>query len=316
MPNNREDINRDNEIEFDPEKEIPMYRDFKQYLRFELGMSDNSVVSYLSDVETFSKFFKGDYFKTVPEDIVGFMSFMRKNSQSIETILRRLSGLSQYFDFLIVEKQMKINPVEFIAKPRQWHKLPDFLDFHDVELLISDKDTSTPLKYRNALIMETLYATGMRVSELINVKINDIDFKRGIIKVIGKGSKQRIVPIYPTLIEKIESYLITRQEYFVKDKDPGFLFLNKNGTGLTRQHIWNIVKDKCTENNITKHVSPHTMRHSFATHMLSGGADLRTLQIFLGHSNISTTEIYTHVSDDDKRKAITSFHPRYSRNRI
>ena len=161
--------------------------------------------------------------------------------------------------------------------------------------------------------METLYATGMRVSELVSVKIRDIDFKRGIIKVTGKGSKQRIVPLYPSLLKRLEDYLALRQEYFVKDSDTGYLFLNQHGSSLTRQHIWNIVKEKCKKHNITKHVSPHTLRHSFATHMLSNGADLRTLQIFLGHSNISTTEIYTHVTDDDKRKTIMNFHPRFAR---
>ena len=289
------------------------YNEFKQYLRFELGMSENSVISYLSDIETLYKFYKKDIKEIHSEDIVAFMSFMRKNNQSLETILRRLSGISQYFDFLIIEKDIKVNPVEFIAKPRQWHKLPDFLDFDEVEKLISCDDLSTPVKERNCLIMETLYATGMRVSELIAVKLRDIDFKRGIIKVIGKGSKQRIVPIYPSLLKKLEDYLALRQEYFVKERDAGYLFLNQNGSMLTRQHIWNIVKQTCTAYNITQHLSPHTLRHSFATHMLSNGADLRTLQIFLGHSNISTTEIYTHVTDDDKRKTIMNFHPRFAR---
>lgn len=289
------------------------YNEFKQYLRFELGMSDNSVVSYLSDLETLYKFYKKEIREINSEDVVAFMSYMRKNQQSLETILRRLSGISQYFDFLIIEKEIKSNPVEFIAKPRQWHKLPDFLDFDEVEKLISSDDLSTPVKERNCLIMETLYATGMRVSELIAVKIRDIDFKRGIIKVIGKGSKQRIVPIYPSLLTKLEDYMALRHEYFVKNSDTGYLFLNQYGSMLTRQHIWNIVKEKCRQYNITKHVSPHTLRHSFATHMLSNGADLRTLQIFLGHSNISTTEIYTHVTDDDKRKTIMNFHPRFAR---
>ena len=162
------------------------YNEFKQYLRFELGMSDNSVISYLQDLETLFKFYKGNLVNINPTDIVSFMSFMRKNNQSIETILRRLSGLSQYYDFLIIEKDVQVNPVEFISKPRQWHKLPDFLDFFEVEKLITCNDCSTPIKQRDCLIMETLYATGMRVSELIAVKLRDIDFKRGIIKVTGK----------------------------------------------------------------------------------------------------------------------------------
>ncbi len=296
------------------EQNLPyMYNEFRQYLRFELGMSDNSVISYISDLEIFSKVYKKDMKVVEPSDIVSFMSYMRKNNQTIETILRRLSGISQYFDFLIIEKKIKSNPVEFIAKPRQWHKLPDFLDFEEVEKLISCDDGNSFVKKRDQLIMETLYATGMRVSELISVKLKDIDFKRGIIKVTGKGSKQRIVPLYQSILAKLEYYLPIRQEYFVKGSDEGYLFLNQHGKQLTRQHIWNIVKEKCMYYNIRKHVSPHTLRHSFATHMLSNGADLRTLQIFLGHSNISTTEIYTHVTDDDKRKTIINYHPRYHR---
>ncbi len=241
------------------------------------------------------------------------MAYMRREGLSLETILRRLSGLSQFYDFMLVEKLVKVNPVEFIAKPKRWQKLPSFLEFDEVDKILQTADKSTPKGYRDTLMLEMLYASGMRVSELINIKIRDIDFKRGIIKVIGKGSKERIVPIYTALIDDIENYLIIRQEYFVKGSDSGYLFLNRMGGMLTRQYVWSWVREVCEQAGIKKHVSPHTLRHCFATHILSGGADLRTIQLFLGHANISTTEIYTHVTDMDKRKTITNFHPRYNR---
>lgn len=284
---------------------------FKQFLRLELGMADNSVSAYISDVEALTAFHKGNINDLTPENVVSFMASMRRDGKSLETILRRLSGISQYYDFQIVERKLKINPVEFISKPKRWQKLPDFLDFAEVEQILVAGDKSTPKGYRDSLMLETLYASGMRVSELISIKISDIDFKRGIVKVTGKGSKQRIVPVYDTLLETIKDYLTIRNEYFVKKSDNGFLFLNHHGDPLSRQHVWLWVKEACESAGIKKNVSPHTLRHCFATHLLSGGADLRTIQIFLGHSNISTTEIYTHVSDGDKRNVLFAHHPRY-----
>lgn len=296
----------------DIDKTFPHEAGFKHFLRFELALSDNSVAAYVSDTQAFFAYYKGQPESVQSGNIVSFMSYMRKNGAALETILRRLSGISQYFDYLTIEKVCSSNPVEFIVKPKAWRKLPDFLDFSEVELLLKEGDISTPVKTRDNLMIETLYATGMRVSELVSVKIKDIDFKRGIIKVKGKGSKERIVPIYESMINKLETWLAVRQEYFVKGGDNGYLFLNLRGGALSRQHVWSGIKNKCREAGIKKNISPHTLRHCFATHMLSGGADLRTLQIFLGHSNISTTEIYTHVTDDDKRKTIMKFHPRYA----
>ena len=291
---------------------IFLQREYKSYLLYELGMSENSVTAYISDIESFAKFYEKNVSDTKSEDIVAFMSFMRKKGLSLETILRRLSGLSQYFDFLILEKKILTNPVEFISKPKTWNKLPSFLEFDEIDKLLHYNNLSH-IDERDSLIIETLYATGVRVSELINIKVQDIDFRRGIIKVTGKGSKQRIAALYETIREKLEKYLLIRQEYFVKDTDQGCLFLNRYGYKLTRQHIWAVIKKRCKEAGINKNISPHTMRHSFATHLLSGGADLRALQIFLGHANISTTEIYTHVTDDNKRRTIMKFHPRYAK---
>lgn len=288
-------------------------RAFKSYLQLELGMAANSVEAYISDVYDFMLFLNGSFTKVIPENTVSYMAFMRRKGLSIETILRRLSGLSCFYDYLIIEKIVKTNPIEFISKPKKWHKLPDFLTFDEVDKILSSQDLTTAKGVRDSLMLETMYASGMRVSELVSVKTTDIDYKRGIIKVTGKGSKERIVPVYDSLLVKIEEWLYIRHEYYIKDGDEGWLFPNRNGKQLTRQYIWSWVKEVCLMAGITKHVSPHTLRHCFATHLLSGGADLRTIQLFLGHTNISTTEIYTHVSDNDKKNILMAYHPRYRR---
>ncbi len=293
--------------------QLQVFKNFKQYLRLELGMADNSVEAYLLDVEKFAQYYKKNIINIKPEEIISYMAFMRRTGLSLETILRRLSGLSCFYDYLLIEKEIKVNPVEFVSKPKKWDKLPEFLSFEEVEKILEYSDLSSAKGMRDTLMLETMYASGMRVSELIAVKTTDIDYKRGFIKVIGKGSKERIVPIYDSLLVKIEDYLPIRHNYFIKDRDEGWLFPNKNGSFLTRQYVWQWVKEICLKSGIKKHVSPHTLRHSFATHLLSGGADLRTIQIFLGHTNITTTEIYTHVTDDQKRNVILNHHPRYSR---
>lgn len=287
---------------------------FAHYLVFELGLSTNSVTAYQQDAADLDLFLEGREYKTAEiTDFIRYMGNMRSRGLSIETVLRRLAGLGQLYDFLIKEKQIVKNPLEFVTKPQKWDKLPVFLNFGDVEKLLAAPDLSTPHGYRDSLMLETLYASGMRVSELLSVRISDVDFRQGIIRVFGKGLKERYVPIYEKLAVRINNWLPSRHTDFVKGSDPGGLFLNRNGQKLTRQHVWAKIKDYCKDAGIPDTVSPHTLRHSFATHLLSGGADLRTIQLFLGHENISTTEIYTHVTDDRKRDALLNFHPRLQR---
>jgi len=284
---------------------------FCHYLVFEQGLSKNSVDAYRRDVLDWEKFLGS---KKLPEgsveDIISYMGELRKRGLTIETTLRRLAGLGQLYDFFIKERQTTQNPVAFITKPQKWGKLPSFLNYDEVDKLLEAPDTITASGYRDSLMLETLYASGMRVSELLGVRIVDVDFKRGLIRVHGKGSKERYVPIYKSLAEKIDGWLLSRQNDFVRQSDPGWLYLNRNGGQLTRQYVWSMIKGYCEMVGIKKEVSPHTLRHSFATHLLSGGADLRTIQIFLGHESIGTTEIYTHVTDDNKRDTLVRFHPR------
>lgn len=290
-----------------------LINNFKAWLKHEQGHSDNTVSAYLTDINAFSAFFAGSLETSSAVEIIGFMAKMRKEGYSIETVLRRLSGISAFFDFLIIERIIKTNPVGFITKPAKWEKLPVFLNFDEVEKLLDAPDISDNLGYRDRLIFETLYSSGMRISELVNLKVTDIDLQRGVMKVTGKGSKQRFVPLYDTLSEKLKGYLVIRHDYFVKQRDEGWLFLSRNGNKLDREYIFMLVKKYCEKAQIDKNVSPHTLRHSFATHLLTNGADLRTIQIFLGHSDLSTTQRYTQVTDDKSRNTLLNCHPRFRR---
>ncbi|MDR2105136.1 MAG: tyrosine recombinase [Deferribacteraceae bacterium] len=287
-----------------------LIKPFNFFLLTERGLSENTIEAYLTDIRDTAAFLK----KPIPEadlaDIILYMADMRRREYSIETTLRRLSGLSAFFDFLIEEKIASKNIVDLVIKPKKWSKLPHFLDYDDIDRLLSASDRSSPYGFRDALILENLYASGLRISELINISIGDLDLERNIIKVMGKGSKERFAPIHDRLVKMIKDWLPIRRSYFVKVRDNGFLYLNRNGGKLTRQYVWLMIKKLCRQLNLPAGISPHTLRHSFATHLLSGGADLRTIQLFLGHENISTTEIYTHVSDDRLRSVIKRFHPR------
>ena len=284
---------------------------FCHYLAFEQGLAKNSVLAYRQDILDWENFL-GEKKVTngAAEDIIRYMEEMRKRGFSIETTLRRLAGLGQLYDYLIKERQVTQNPVGFITKPQKWDKLPSFLNYDEVDKLLEAPDSATVSGYRDGLMLETLYASGMRVSELIGVRVVDVDFKRGLVRVHGKGSKERYAPIYSSLSKKIDRWLLSRHNDFVKQSDPGWLFLNRYGRRLTRQYVWSMIKGYCESAGINKDTSPHTLRHSFATHLLSGGADLRTIQIFLGHESVGTTEIYTHVTDDNKRDVLERFHPR------
>jgi len=287
--------------------------DYRNYLRMERNFSENSISAYLHDIKMLMEFTDKSYLEIGLNDIIGFMTFLRQHGYSVESILRILSGISSFFDFLLQEKIVAVNPINAIQKPKKWSRIPKFLDFKEIELLLAAPDVNSPYGMRDKVILEVLYSTGVRVSELVNSTINNIDLKRGVVKVIGKGRKDRFVPLYTGLSDIIEDYLKIRSFYFVKGKDNGYLFLNKNGGKLSRVSFWNIIKKYCAAAGIKKNVSPHSLRHSFATHLLTNGADLRTIQIFLGHADISTTEVYTHVNDDKKREVLMNSHPRFSK---
>ncbi|TYB32610.1 MAG: tyrosine recombinase [Flexistipes sinusarabici] len=284
---------------------------YKNYLRTELGFSENTIKAYMHDVQSFFEWSGKYYDKIDMVDVVFYMSYLRENTFAVDTILRKLSGLSSFYDFLLQEKLVSNNPLNAVQKPGRWDKIPKFLNFEEIDKLLDAPDINAPFGLRDKVLIETLYSTGVRVSELTDIMVSDMDLKRGIIKVTGKGSKQRFVPLYSSLIDLINRYLEVRRFSFVKDRDNGYLFLNKNGGKLSRVSCWNIIKKYCTAAGIKGDFSPHTLRHSFATHLLTNGADLRTIQLFLGHADISTTEIYTHVTDDKKRNVLLDNHPRF-----
>jgi len=282
-------------------------------MKYELGLADNTVKAYLQDVENYIAFIAKELTDCGAQELVTYMTHLRKSGGSIETVQRRISGISRFYDFLIMERILKTNPVGYISKPSKWDKLPVFLNFDEVEKLIDAPDVSSNLGFRDKVIFETLYSTGMRISELVGLQVGDVDMHREIMKVTGKGSKQRLVPMYGSLAERMRTYIDIRHNTLVKERDDGWLFLSRNGKKLNREYVWMLVKKYCERAGVKKNVSPHTLRHSFATHLLTNGADLRTIQIFLGHSDLSTTQRYTQVTDDKARNTLLNCHPRFKK---
>ena len=289
--------------------------DYLNYLRIERGLSSNSVASYTLDIQKLMNWLDENSIQVSPisiseETLQQFIYAIAKElnprSQS-----RLISGLRGFFSYLIFEEYRKTNPMELIESPKLGRKLPDTLSIDEIDQLISEIDLSSPQGERNRAILETLYGCGLRVSELITLKISDLFFDEGFIKVTGKGDKQRFVPIGDATIKYINLY---RKEIRVHQKiDPNAndtLFLNRRGKGLTRAMIFTIIKQLAEKAGIQKIISPHTFRHSFATHLLENGADLRAIQQMLGHESITTTEIYTHIDKTHLTSVINNFHPR------
>lgn len=288
---------------------------YKNYLHIERGLSENSIANYAYDLHKLVNWLETNEVmvspihiteKTIQEFIYQIAKEVNPRSQS-----RIISGLRGFFSYLIFEEYRKTNPLELIESPKIGRKLPDTLSEEEIDDLIAQIDLSKPQGDRNRAILETLYGCGLRVSELIQLKISDLFFEEGFIKVTGKGDKQRFVPIAPSTIKYIELY---KNDIRVHQNIPtefvDTLFLNRRGKALTRAMIFTIVKELTVKAGIHKNVSPHTFRHSFATHLLENGADLRAIQQMLGHESITTTEIYTHVDTSHLTKVMEQFHPR------
>ncbi len=292
---------------------------FKSYLQLERGMSPNTVLAYLYDVGLLTSFLKENHndkpIKKVNTEILReFISNIENLDLGAYTQARIISGIKAFFNYLILEKVVDIDPSELLESPRLGRKLPDVLTINEVEKIIQSVDLSQGEGERNKAILETLYGCGLRVSELINLKVSDLHFKEGIIMVTGKGNKQRLVPIGDQAKKQISTYLkFNRTQLTITKQDNDILFLNRRGKILTRQMIFYIVKNHAEKSGIRKNISPHSFRHSYATHLVQNGADLRVVQELLGHVSITTTEIYTHLNREDLRKAILDFHPRNRR---
>ena len=291
---------------------------FLIYLRLEQSLSDNSISAYTHDIDLFMQYLDSiNHSKLLnditQEDIEEFISHLFDLGLSANTQARILSGIKKLYAYLIQEKIIKENPTQLISSPSIGRRIPDILTYEEICSMIDNIDLSQQFGHRNKAIIEIMYGCGLRVSEVISLKISNIYTKDEFIKVLGKGDKERLIPISKSIIKTLYLYIDgERKHQNITSKNTDTVFINRRGSGLSRQMIFLIIKDLAEKAGIKKNIGPHTIRHSFATHLLEGGADLRAVQQMLGHSSISTTEIYTHISDQYLREVITLFHPRYN----
>jgi integrase/recombinase XerD len=290
---------------------------YASYLKLERSLSVNSVASYTEDVQKLAQFFSTEHSSMTPQKVTAdllrdFIAWINKKGLSGRSQARVLSGIKGFFKYLILENIIQDNPATLLESPRIGRKLPDTLSIEEIDSIISAIDLSKPEGTRNKAILETLYSCGLRVSELVEMKISNYFPEIGYIKITGKGNKERLVPIGSIAVKCIKLYREgVRVHVQPMRGSEDILFLNKRGRKLTRVMIFTIIKRLAEKAGIKKTISPHTFRHSFATHLINGGADLRAVQEMLGHESITTTEIYTHLDRDYLRQSIMQFHPRY-----
>lgn len=288
--------------------------DFFHFLRVERGLSNNTITSYQRDLTSYEKQLTrmgyNEWNNISRNDIMRFLYELKDSGKSTATISRHISSIRSYHQFLIRERIADTDPSLHIETPKKERKLPDTLSQEEVDKLLSI-DTATPLSLRNKAMLELLYATGLRVSEMIGLKLDDLHLTMGFVQCMGKGSKERIVPLGDTARNVLGEYMQTaRKELLKKNNQENALFLNQHGRPLSRQGFWKILKGLTVEAGIHKTITPHTLRHSFATHLLENGADLRIVQEMLGHADISTTQIYTHVTKARLKDIYQTYHPR------
>ena len=289
--------------------------DYRMYLKIERGLSENSIQNYTLDVLALQHFLKNEKIEESPEncslDTVQKFIYETAKILSPHTQARRLSGLRSFFDYLIFESYRTNNPTDLIEAPKLGRKLTDVLSLDEIERMLNQIDLGHPQGQRNRAIVETLYGSGIRVSELTNLSLSNLFFEEDMLRVSGKGNKQRLVPMGSVTKKYLELYIkASRIHLKINPKDQDVVFLNRRGNRLTRQMIFTLIKQLAVKANIQKQVGPHTFRHSFATHLLENGADLRTIQILMGHESITTTEVYTHLDTQHLRSVVERFHPR------
>ena len=283
--------------------------EFTEYLIIDKKYSENTIKAYNNDLKKFKNFIKNKTINNIDENsIKDYLKYLNKENNDTKTISHNISTLRSFYKFLLIEKKVNKNPMEYIELPKTKKSLPKTLSIEEIDKLL-DINLTDAFSFRNKAMLELMYSSGLRVSELINVKIHDIDVSNCIIRIMGKGSKERIVPLGDYAIRYIELYLKEYREKLIKRELNDYLFLNNHGNKMTRQGLFKILKKIAIEKNIKTEFSPHTLRHSFATHLLKYGADLRSIQEMLGHSDISTTQIYTHVSKEKLKENYNNFHP-------
>jgi len=285
--------------------------EFADYLKIEKRQSPNTVSAYKRDMKRFVSYFSDKKVSEVTaSDVRSFLLSMREEGLAASTVARALSSVKSFFSYLFTENQISENPTEIIESPRPWRKLPNVMSMEEVDALIAAPDTKSPAGLRDLAMLELLYATGLRVSELVSVKMSTVDLKVGYLRSLGKGSKERVVPLGDAARIAVENYLLNGRPSLLKKRSSGDMFLTRRGVGMTRQGFWKILKQYTVKAGVKGAVSPHTLRHAFATHLLERGADLRSVQQMLGHSDISTTQIYTHILQERMREVHDRYHPR------
>lgn len=291
-------------------------KQFENYLKLERSLASNSVEAYVHDVVKLKQFIQISNPEIKPNEIVGkdletFIAYLYDFGVSPFTQARIISGIKAFYRYMVFDKAISNDPTNLLEAPKLGRKLPDTLAVHEIDQLFDAIDLSTPEGTRNKAMLETLYSSGLRVSELTNLKIGNIFFDIGFLKILGKGNKERLVPIGKEALKYIKIYVEEiRCHLKIKPGFESFVFLNRRGQSLSRVMVFTIIKELAGKTGLNKNISPHTFRHSFATHLIEGGADLRAVQEMLGHESITTTEIYTHLDRDYLRQVIFEFHPR------
>ena len=293
----------------------PLIQEFSDYLRIEKRNSPHTISAYRSDLIRFSSGLSGKTLDSVTTaNIRRFLISLRSQGMSASSVARSLSSIKSFFKYLCQDKQLKNNPAIILETPKHWRKLPDVLTHEDVDKLLKGPDLSFKLGLRDKAMLEILYASGLRVSELVSLKVSQLNLEVGYLRTLGKGSKERIVPIGTLAKRAVENYLLNSRRSLISirkdNRKADELFLTRRGLGMSRQGFWKILKGYVAKVNIKASVSPHTLRHAFATHLLERGADLRSVQQMLGHSDISTTQIYTHILGKRMLEIYQEFHPR------
>ncbi|MBM3253862.1 MAG: site-specific tyrosine recombinase XerD [Candidatus Omnitrophica bacterium] len=291
-----------------------LVEEFLNYLSVEKGLSKNTLLSYRNDLNKYITYLTkngiGSLENVKRQDITNFLLFLKDKGISAVSISRNLVAIKGFHKFLLRENFIREDVTSVLEAPKLWKRLPDTLSIEEVSKLLKIPNVRKPQGIRDRAVLELLYATGMRVSELVNLKVVDLNFDIGFVKCTGKGQKERIVPVGKFAIEAIKRYADKIRPVFLKNRQNERLFVTRYGRNISRQSIWKLIRGYASEARINKHISPHTLRHSFASHLLEGGADLRIVQEMLGHSDISTTQIYTHIDKGRLKMIHQKYHPR------
>ncbi len=287
-----------------------LIRRFTDALWLEEGLSDNTIKAYGSDLKQFAAWLRKPLHQATPECVSRYLSQRFHQGASSRTSARILSSLRKFYDYLVRERLIAENPCAGIDSPYLGRSLPQFLSESQVEALLAAPDTSRPLGLRDRAMLEMMYAAGLRVSELVVLRFRQLDSQRGLVRLLGKGNKERLVPLGEEALDRLEDYFVHGRPQLLGARRSDYVFVTRRGGPMTRQAFWQLIKRYARQANIDKPLSPHTLRHAFATHLLNNGADLRVVQMLLGHSSLSTTQIYTHVAQARLKALHEKFHPR------